>query len=106
MIDTENAMSAQNTASNPLYGLIGQGQSLWLDYITRDLVCGGELRRLIEQEAIRGETSNPTIFQQAIAAGNAYDEQIRELMPSGKAAGVIFEELAVKDIQDACDLFR
>jgi transaldolase len=106
MIETENAVSAQDAPSNPLLALFAQGQSLWLDYITRDLVRGGELRRMIEQDGIRGETSNPTIFQQAIAAGNAYDEQIRELVPAGKDAGQIFDALAIKDIQDACDLFR
>jgi transaldolase len=106
MIETENAVSAQDAPSNPLVALITQGQSLWLDYITRDLVRGGELRRMIEQDGIRGQTSNPTIFQQAIAAGDAYDEQIRDLVRAGKDAGQIFEALAVKDIQDACDLFR
>ena len=79
---------------------------LRLDHITRDLVRGGELQRLIDEDGLRGRTSNPTIFQEAIAAGTAYDDQIAELARAGHDARAIFEALAVTDIQDACDLFR
>jgi len=105
-VDTQNATQAEDAHKNALVALVAEGQSLWLDYITRPLVRDGELRRLIEKDGLRGMTSNPTIFQKAIAAGDAYDEQITELVGKGKNAGEVFEALAVRDIQDACDLFR
>jgi len=105
-VDTQNATRAEDAYKNALVALVAEGQSLWLDYITRPLVRDGELRRLIEKDGLRGMTSNPTIFQKAIAAGDAYDEQITELVGKGKNAGEVFEALAVRDIQDACDLFR
>jgi transaldolase len=105
-VDTDNAVRAEGARHNPLVALVAAGQSIWLDYITRDLVRGGALKRLIEEDGIRGMTSNPTIFQKAIASGSAYDEQVDELLLQGKDAGAVFEALAVSDIQDACDLFR
>lgn len=89
-----------------LAALLAEGQSIWLDFITRDLVRQGGLRRMIAEVGLRGMTSNPTIFQKAIAEGDAYSEQIKELVGQGKDAGAIFEAVAIKDIQDACDLFR
>lgn len=105
-VDTTNAAAARDAQDNPLVALVALGQSIWLDYITRDLVRGGELRRLIEQDGLRGMTSNPTIFQKAIGGGDAYNAQIEALIGQGKDAGAIFEALAVQDIQEACDLFR
>ena len=105
-VDTTNAVHAADAPHNPLVALVAHGQSIWLDYITRDLVRGGDLQRLIEQDGIRGMTSNPTIFQKAIASGHAYDQQIDKLLGQRKDASAIFEALAVQDIQDACDLFR
>ncbi len=105
-VETKNAVEAQDAPVNPMVAIVEQGQSIWLDYITRKLVREGELERLIEEDGLRGMTSNPTIFQKAIADGDAYDEQIKELVRAGKSAGEIFEALAIKDIQDACDLFR
>jgi len=89
-----------------MVALVAEGQSIWLDFISRDLVRGGELRRLIEQDGLRGMTSNPSIFQKAIAAGDAYDEQLAQLAAEGKTAGEIFEALSVQDVREACDLFR
>ena len=106
MEDTTNTRRGRDTSSNPLLALNGQGQSLWLDHITRDLVRGGELQRLIDEDGLCGQTSNPTIFQEAIAAGRAYDDQIAALARAGHDARAIFEALAVTDIQEACDLFR
>jgi transaldolase len=101
-------MSNQQTASttNPVVALVGEGQSIWFDYITRDLVRSGELKRMIDVDGIRGMTSNPSIFQKALATGNSYDEQVKTLAATTGDAEVIFEGLAVKDIQDACDVFR
>jgi transaldolase len=81
------------------------GQSLWLDYIHRELLESGELRRLIEQDGIRGVTSNPTIFEQAIAGSAAYDSAIAALAREGKDARAILDALTVEDVGAACDVF-
>ncbi|MEP0847302.1 MAG: transaldolase [Phycisphaerae bacterium] len=81
------------------------GQAIWLDYIHRDLLRSGELRELI-REGLTGMTSNPTIFQKAIASGADYDGQIRELAREGLDANAIYETLAVQDIGDAADQLR
>jgi transaldolase len=82
------------------------GQSVWIDYLSRRLVHGGELERLMREHAVVGVTSNPTIFQKAIAEGDAYDEQLREVLSRQDDAKEAFLELAVRDVQDACDLLR
>ena len=105
-VNTTNALEATDTPANKLVALVAEGQAVWLDAITRQLVRDGELRRMIEQDGLRGMTSNPTIFQKAIAAGDAYDAQLAELAARGLSAGEIFEALAARDIQAACDLFR
>jgi transaldolase len=85
--------------------LLSEGQSLWLDDISRTWLQTGHLQRQIE-EGVRGVTSNPTIFEKAISAGTAYDDQISDLIRRGLSAGDIFEAVAVDDIRNACDLFR
>jgi transaldolase len=92
-------------AVNPLVRLGELGQSPWYDYITRDLMTGGELARLIADDGLRGITSNPTIFEKAIAASRLYDAEIRGLADMGRSAQEIFEHLAVADVQAACDAF-
>ena len=89
----------------PASALAALGQSLWLDYIHRELLESGELRRLIEQDGIRGVTSNPTIFEQAIAGSAAYDGAIAALAREGKDARAILEALTVADVAAACDAF-
>jgi transaldolase len=89
-----------------LHRLTELGQSPWIDYLSRDMVRGGELERLIAEDAIRGVTSNPTIFQKAISSGNAYDDQLRELAPEMDDPKELFIELAVRDVRDACDVLR
>jgi transaldolase len=106
IVDTADAVEAEDAPQNPLVALVAQGQSIWLDYITRELVRDGTLKRLIEDDGLRGMTSNPTIFQKAIAEGRAYDDQLQELVGEGKDAREIVTALAITDIQDACDLFR
>ena len=91
--------------TNPLLRLSHLGQSLWYDYITRDLIASGELARLIAEDGLRGMTSNPTIFEKAIAGSRLYDEDIRRLSDQGRTAGEIFESLAVADVRAACDTF-
>jgi transaldolase len=82
------------------------GQSIWLDYIRRDLIAGGELRRLIEEDGVRGMTSNPAIFEKAIAGSQDYDEDIRAMALEGKDAKAIYEGLSQRDVQSAADVFR
>jgi transaldolase len=93
------------TESSPLLRLSQLGQSLWYDYITRDLVASGALARLIAEDGLRGMTSNPTIFEKAIAGSRLYDEDIRRLSEQGRSPGEIFESLAVADVRAACDAF-
>ncbi len=83
-----------------------QQQSPWLDYIRRDMLLDGGLRRYIDDDGIRGVTANPTIFEKAISAGSDYDEQIAELLRDGVASSELFEPLAVRDITLAADLLR
>jgi transaldolase/transaldolase/glucose-6-phosphate isomerase len=90
---------------NPLLRLSRLGQSLWYDYITRDLMASGQLARLIAEDGLRGMTSNPTIFEKAIAGSRLYDADIRRLSDQGRTAGEIFESLAVADVRAACDAF-
>src|SRR5918912_597631 len=82
------------------------GQSVWIDYLSRRLIHEGELERLMRDHAVVGVTSNPTIFQKAIAEGDAYDEQMREVLAEEDDPKEVFLRLAVKDVQDACDLLR
>ena len=89
----------------PLQQLAERGQSVWIDYLSRKFVKEGELRGLVEQGVV-GVTSNPTIFQGAIAEGDAYDDQIRELSAEHDDPKEIFWQLAKDDIRDACDILR
>ena len=92
--------------TNPLVRLGELGQSPWYDHITRDLVNAGELRRLIDQDGLRGMTSNPTIFEKAVSGSRLYDDDLRRLAAEGRDAAHIFDEFSAEDIRDACDTFR
>ncbi|MDX2192075.1 MAG: transaldolase [Gemmatimonadales bacterium] len=91
---------------NPLVRLRDFGQSPWYDFITRELVHSGELARLVREDGLRGMTSNPTIFEKAVAGSSSYDADIRRLGEAGHEPAAIFEALAVADAQAACDVFR
>src|SRR5918996_439787 len=93
-------------AESRLHQLSARGQSVWIDYLSRDLLETGELKRMMEEDAVTGVTSNPTIFQKAISQGTAYDEQLKELLERDSDAKEIFIALAARDIGDACDLMR
>jgi transaldolase len=82
------------------------GQSVWYDFITRDLVRSGELERLIREEGLKGMTSNPTIFQKAVAGSSDYDDDIRRLSAEGARTAEIVESLMTADVRSACDVFR
>lgn len=88
-----------------LHELHAAGQSLWLDYIDRTILKNGDLDRRIREDEITGMTSNPSIFEKALAEGNAYDEQILRIDPELSDREVFFE-LATTDVRDACDAFR
>jgi transaldolase len=90
-------------AESRLQQLSARGQSVWIDYLSRDLLETGELKRMIEEDAVVGVTSNPTIFQKALSQGDAYDEQLKMLEHEGDAKE-IFLHLAVRDVENALDL--
>ncbi len=91
---------------NPLKALEKLGQSIWLDYIRRDLIASGELRRLIGEDGLRGMTSNPSIFEEAIAESEIYDKDIHDLAKKKKDIKAIYETLSQRDVQNAADEFR
>ena len=91
---------------NPLVKLSAFGQSIWLDYIRRQMIDSGELKKLIDDDGLKGVTSNPAIFQKAIAGSTDYDEAIRTLAQAGKSVQEIYETLTVEDVRRAADLFR
>lgn len=93
-------------SQTPLHELHAHGQSVWLDFLSRDLVDSGELARLVAEEGVRGMTSNPTIFQEAIKGSDTYDEDIRRLGAQGLTPEEMFEAIAVDDIAAACDVLR
>jgi transaldolase len=92
--------------NNPLKQLGTLGQSIWLDYIRRDLMASGGLRRLIEEDGLRGMTSNPSIFEKAIAESHDYDEDIKAMALKGKSVQAVYENLSQRDVQSAADEFR
>jgi transaldolase len=93
---------------NPLEQILQCGQSVWLDSISRDLINSGELQRLVSEDKLHGVTSNPTIFEQAIAHGNSYDDALRALLKADaqQTDKALFEALAVADIRKATDVLR
>ncbi len=92
-------------SGHQLQQLLEAGQSVWLDNLRRGMFASGELQALIDK-GLRGMTSNPTIFEKAIGAGNDYDDQLRSLIGKQRDASALFWDLAIQDIQSACDLFR
>ncbi|MBX3051524.1 MAG: transaldolase [Caldilineaceae bacterium] len=93
--------------TNPLLQLQHQGQAVWLDSIQRGHLLSGELTRLIEEDGLRGETANPTIFEHALDdPAGVYDAQLDELIRQGLDANAIYERIATDDVRMACDLFR
>jgi transaldolase len=89
----------------PLHALHDAGQSIWLDYIDRSLLRGGELSARIERDALTGMTSNPTIFEKALTDSDAYDDQLAGA-PGSHTSWELFEMIATDDVRDACDVFR
>src|SRR2546421_5308805 len=92
--------------SNPLTDLAKVGQSIWFDQMERKLVTTGRLQQMIDDDDLRGLTSNPTIFEKAIAGSEDYDAQLRQLASQNKSSNEIYDELVLEDIADAADTFR
>jgi transaldolase len=93
-------------ADSRLHQLSKLGQSVWIDFLSREMLRSGELARLIEEDAVVGVTSNPTIFQKALSTGDAYDEQLREALEDERDPKELFIRLAARDVGEACDLLR
>jgi transaldolase len=91
---------------NPLQKLGMLGQSIWLDYIRCDLIANGELQRMIKEDGLRGMTSNPSIFEKAIAESHLYDQDIRDLGHKKKDVKAIYEAISQQDVKNAADEFR
>ncbi|MGC9503302.1 transaldolase [Baaleninema sp.] len=94
------------TTKNPLFELQKYGQSVWMDNLSRDTIESGELETLIQERAVRGITSNPAIFEKAIAGNQIYDADITEGVKAGKSVLEIYESLVFDDIRNACDVLK
>jgi transaldolase len=97
--------SHHKMTENRLQRLHDAGQSIWLDFIDRSILRNGDLTRRIENDALTGMTSNPTIFEKALAEGHAYDDQL-SAAPAGRTSMELFELVETSDVRDACDLFK
>lgn len=102
----DRLVPCENDRQNPLLKLRTFGQSIWLDFLGRGMISSGELRKLIDEDGLRGITSNPSIFEKAIGGSHDYDESIRALALSGKSADEIYRVLTVDDVQRAAGLLR
>ena len=89
-----------------LHELAARGQSIWFDTLSRDLVRSGELKRMMHKDAVTGVTSNPTIFQKALSSGDAYDDDMKQLLEETDDPTKIFFSLALQDIREACDVLK
>jgi transaldolase / glucose-6-phosphate isomerase len=98
--------TGSQSAANPLKGLLAYGQSPWMDYIRRDLLTGGGLKKMIAEDGLRGMTSNPAIFEKSITGSSLYNDILDSPDAKSLNAKQLFEKIAIRDVQDACDIFR
>jgi len=105
-ISAPDATTIKTARPNPLLELQKSGQSIWLDFIRRNLITSGELQRLIDKDGLRGITSNPAIFEKAIAGSTDYADVLEQLHKQNLSAGETYERIAIRDIQDAADLLH
>jgi len=92
--------------TNPVARLASLGQSIWLDFIHREMITSGRLSQLIDEDGLCGLTSNPKIFEKAIVESDDYDDAVRELAHQGRTAREIYDAISIEDVQNAADLFR
>lgn len=104
--NSRNNSPNHNSQNNPLLTIKEYGQSIWMDNLTRDLIESGELKRIIDERGIRGITSNPAIFEKAIAGNAIYDQDIEMGIRAGLPVDKIYESLIFQDIRNACDILR
>src|SRR5205807_10104197 len=93
-------------SNNPLLELKVLKQSVWYDNIDRGQLVSGQFKRLLDEDGVSGVTANPTIFQKSISHGQAYDEQMTQLIKSGKSTSDIYEALFIQDIQTVADMLH
>ena len=98
--------TGSQSAANPLKGLLAYGQSPWMDYIRRDLLTGGGLKKMIADDGLRGMTSNPAIFEKSITGSSLYNDILDAPEAKSLNAKQLFEKIAIRDVQDACDIFK
>ncbi|QHT68000.1 transaldolase [Rhodocytophaga rosea] len=106
VIALEKKQTNNPMTSNPLVKVHSFGQSIWMDFIRRGILANGELKDMIDSYGLKGITSNPAIFEEAINRSTDYQQAIQELVRAGKSTDEIYQTLAVEDIQNAADLFR
>jgi transaldolase/glucose-6-phosphate isomerase len=94
------------SGTNPLKGLLDFGQSPWMDYIRRDLLTSGELKKMIENDGLRGMTSNPAIFEKSITGSTLYSDILNAPDAKSLDAKGLYERIAIRDVQGACDIFK
>ena len=94
------------SGTNPLKGLLEFGQSPWMDYIRRDLLTSGELKKMIENDGLRGMTSNPAIFEKSITGSTLYSDILNAPEAKSLDAKGLYEKIAIRDVQDASDIFK
>ena len=100
MTTTLPTMSAAK-GDNPLKSLLAYGQSPWLDFIRRNILLNGDLKKMIDNDGLRGMTSNPAIFEKAITAGDDYNDIIKAPEAKSSTAMALYEKIAIRDVQDA-----
>lgn len=98
--------TGSQSATNPLKGLLAYGQSPWMDYIRRDLLTGGGLKKMIQEDGLRGMTSNPAIFEKSITGSTLYNDILNSPEAKSLNPTQLFEKIAIRDVQDACDIFK
>jgi transaldolase / glucose-6-phosphate isomerase len=103
---TTSVTIPKTAGTNPLKGLLEYGQSPWMDYIRRDLLTGGGLQKFIHEDGLRGMTSNPAIFEKSIVDSTLYSDILQAPEAKSLDAKSLYERIAIRDVQDACDIFK
>jgi transaldolase / glucose-6-phosphate isomerase len=106
MTTTTTLPNVGNKSANPLRALLDFGQSPWMDYIRRDLLTSGGLKKMIDEDGLRGMTSNPTIFEKAITGSKDYLDILESPEAKQQDANGVYEKIAIRDVQDAADIFK